>query len=236
MSRAARALREKRFGDRPNDWQTYHALVSQHLGEGTVVLDVGCGTGLTHAFPWADHPGVRLTGIDPDPRAASNAHLDCFALLEDLNDWPVDDGSVDVTLARYVLEHVAEPQAFFANVRRVLRPGGVFIFLCPNKWRPLRVVGSVIPQALTHRFLTRAREADVFPTWHRANSARVLRRLARQFGFEVEHLTVREYAPPRWMDATLATALLGLGYHWTVTATRLDRLIGSSIIGVFRRP
>lgn len=235
MSQTAQAIRRRRFGDVPNDWQTYHALIAKYLRDGDCVLDIGCGSGRTNPFPWQEYPKVVLHGIDPDEQAAANPNLTRFGLIEDPHHWPVEDGSIDLALARYVLEHVAGPQSFFENLRRVLRPGGRFVFLCPNKFRPLSALARVVPEAWTLRLLRGMRESDVFPTCHRANCAGALRRLARQFGFEIEHLAVREFEPPPWLARWLPAYLLGLGYHGLVTATRLDRLIGSNIHGVMRR-
>jgi len=234
LSQLAKRMRRRCFGDRPTDWQAYHAMVAEYLRPDGSVLDIGCGRGQANPFPWHEYPGVHLRGIDPDPRACENPYLTSFGLMEDLDEWPVEDASVDLAIARYVLEHVEKPESFFANLRRVLRPGGSFVFLCPNKYRPLSLLARVLPERALG-FLDRARESDVFPTWHRANSARALRRLAREFDFETDRLTVREHHPPPWLDRFLAAFLLGLAYHRVVTLTRLDRLIGSSIHGVMRR-
>ena len=131
MSHTARTIRKRWFGHRPNDWQTYHALIAEHVRSGFDVLDIGCGTGATNPFPWHEYPDVKVRGIDPDERAAVNPALCSFALLEDSERWPVEDDSVDLALARYVLEHVEDPESFFRNLQRVLRPGGLAYFCVP---------------------------------------------------------------------------------------------------------
>ena len=99
------------------------------------VLDIGCGRG-RHA---EDHSSLRtrlttlrgacrqIIGIDLDPAAEANPLVDEFRLIVPEKPWPLADASVDLAVSDYVLEHVEDPDAFFAECRRVIRPGG---YLC----------------------------------------------------------------------------------------------------------
>lgn len=85
-----------------------------------VVLNLGCGT---------DSRGVGVDiNYDPD-------------IEYDLNDGiPVDDDAVDEVLAEHVLEHLDNPTHFFAECRRVIRPGGTLSLEVPNAaWLPVRL-------------------------------------------------------------------------------------------------
>lgn len=64
-----------------------------------------------------------VIGIDVDPGGRKNRSLDSFRLIEDVDHWPVEDASVDLVLADYVLEHVGNPEQFFRETWRVLKPG-----------------------------------------------------------------------------------------------------------------
>ena len=57
-------------------------------------------------------------GLDPVP----GPHVDDVGSAEAL---PYADGEFDVVLCTQVLEHVVEPASVFAEIRRVLVPGGV---------------------------------------------------------------------------------------------------------------
>jgi len=169
VSDNARRLRARFYARAPSDWQVYHQVVAEHLMPSVTVLDVGAGKGIIAPFPWADYPDVRLIGLDPDPFAAQNPSLHSFRLLENDADWPVEDGAVDIVLARYVLEHVSAPATFFANVQRVLAPGGRFIFLTPNKHHPMMIASRHLPHAIKTRILARTSgtaSSDVFVTWY----------------------------------------------------------------------
>jgi SAM-dependent methyltransferase len=47
------------------------------------------------------------------------------------DDWPVADRTIDLLLATETLEHVADPDAFLAQARRVLRDDGQLILTVP---------------------------------------------------------------------------------------------------------
>lgn len=49
----------------------------------------------------------------------------------DLQDIGFDDGAFDLVLTSDVLEHVSDPYAAHAEIRRVLRPGGRHVFTIP---------------------------------------------------------------------------------------------------------
>jgi SAM-dependent methyltransferase len=92
------------------------------------VLEVGCGTGHWLAFCAAAWPGRgMLAGIDPSAPmlhrargAAPTARL-VEARAEDL---PWRDASLDRIFCINALHHFADRLRFFAEARRVLRPGG----------------------------------------------------------------------------------------------------------------
>lgn len=237
-SRRAVALRTRHMANHLNAWEAYEALIKQHLRDGLTVLDVGCGKGLAGPFPWEQYPGVELIGLDPDPAAAQNPRLTRFILLPEDGSWPLPDASVEVVICRSVLEHVASPAGFFAELGRVLRAGGVFIFLTPNRWHPSMVASRVLPTRAKSRFLRwadRRAEDDVFPTFYRMNTAACLGRLAREHGFTVELLETQDFEPMNYLDFSLAGYLLSYA-HWRVQrGTGLRRWFGGKILGAFRK-
>ena len=104
-------------------------------GPGLRVLDLGCRTGaLTQYYA----PGNEVVGVDVDQDALGRAceRLGIETVWADAEDaLPFEDGSFDVVVMGEVLEHLAEPAAAVANVRRVLRPGGRFVGSVPNGYR-----------------------------------------------------------------------------------------------------
>jgi SAM-dependent methyltransferase len=97
------------------------------------VLEIGPGSGANLSY----YPsGIRWIGIEPNPyahaylqREAARRGLTveiCTALAERL---PVIDGAADAVVGTLVLCTVQDPAAALAEVRRVLKPGGRFVFI-----------------------------------------------------------------------------------------------------------
>ena len=100
------------------------------IGGGEKVLDVGCGTG-SLTFELAAHPELReIRGIDFSPifiEAAQERSNDPRVVVEqaDATDLPYPDHSFDRALAMLVLHFVPNTERAIAEMRRVVRPGGV---------------------------------------------------------------------------------------------------------------
>jgi SAM-dependent methyltransferase len=238
MSQRVRAFRDRHFADTANDWQAYHNLLSRYVREGSTVLEVGCGKGQRAPYPWDEHPGVTVTGIDPDPDARQNRCLDEFILLTDEAVWPVERGSFDMVVARYVLEHVFAPDAFFENVFQALKPNGILVFLTPHVRHPAIAVSRLIPEALKPRILFFAKgaaEDDVFPACYRMNARRKLEKLGGKHGFRIDHLEINEFVPMGYLDFSMFGFLIAYAYYVIATRIGLERYLGMSITGVFRK-
>lgn len=102
------------------------------------VLDVGCGDGRgTHDLAGLLGASFHWRGVDFSERAIAFARLMapdlCFE-VQDAERLQFPDASFDLVVAREVIEHipVAEVQAFLAEVRRVLRPGGLLVVTTPS--------------------------------------------------------------------------------------------------------
>ncbi|MEW1911114.1 methyltransferase domain-containing protein [Kitasatospora sp. NPDC085895] len=93
---------------------------------GGTVLELGAGPGaVTRRLRAALPADTALVAADIDGELLARAAGPGVTLLvADGADLPLEDGSVDFVLLRYVLQHVPDPAAVLAEVRRVLRPGG----------------------------------------------------------------------------------------------------------------
>ena len=110
-----------------------HARLLELVGSGKRVLDVGCSSGYL-ARPLVDR-GCVVVGIERDAAAAEMARAVCEdVLVADVEtmELPFEDGSFDVILCGDLVEHLREPEAFLARVRRVLAPGGRVVLSTPN--------------------------------------------------------------------------------------------------------
>ena len=109
----------------------------RELRPGERVVDVGCGAGFDTVLA-ADQvgPGGRVVGVDMTAqmlakarRTVSELGLDRVEIREGLAEaLPVDDGWADVVISNGVINLCADKAAVFAEILRVLRPGGVLQF------------------------------------------------------------------------------------------------------------
>lgn len=100
------------------------------------ILDVGCGGGFL-ANVLAEHK-YRVTGLDASPESlrVAKAHdgTGTVNYIEgDAYEMPFPDQSFEVITAMDFLEHVDQPEKVVAEISRLLKPGGVFIFHTFNR-------------------------------------------------------------------------------------------------------
>lgn len=100
------------------------------------ILDAGSGPGIALAALRDDLPGARLAGVDLSlsmlrhARASGLSRLPLGqSLIEQL---PFRDACFDLVYALGVLDYLDDPARVFGAVRRVLAPGGHFLFTYPN--------------------------------------------------------------------------------------------------------
>ena len=122
--------------------------------DGLRALDVGCGGGyLTE--PLTDL-GFCVTGIDPalESIVAARAHakqtgLGITYLLGRAESLPFPDRSFDLVTCCDVLEHVDDLDRSLAEIIRVLRPSGIFVFDTINRtfmtWLAVIMVAQDFP-------------------------------------------------------------------------------------------
>lgn len=87
------------------------------------VLEVGAGTGANKPFY---EPDARVTFTDPDPAMRRRIP---GATTADVSALPFEDASFDVVVATLVLCSVPDVDRALAEIARVLRPGGRYVFL-----------------------------------------------------------------------------------------------------------
>ena len=122
------------------DWGYYAHLSIYSFAKGFTadkrVLDAGCGTGYGSHYllgQGADY----VEAIDNSERAiafcrrrysALGLHFQAMNLCGELL---LEDSDFDIAFSSNVMEHLPSPDAFLAQLIRILRPGGIFIMAVP---------------------------------------------------------------------------------------------------------
>lgn len=162
-------------------------------------LDLGCGHQVLQEWrgdaerTLVGKAGV-VVGLDLEHEALKRHRTISRRTRGDLSRLPFADASFDLVTANMVLEHLHEPAAQLSEIFRVLKPGGVFVGLTPNRIGYQAAMARLIPEPIKRSlvWMLQARAAhDLFPTYYRVNTAGTIEQLARRAGFSgvaVEHV------------------------------------------------
>jgi SAM-dependent methyltransferase len=231
---------------RTKEWRTpiFFEIVSREIHARTgarrpTVLDIGCGLGFDGEVRYQQALSTqagRFIGIEPD-RAIDPPKFFSEVYQATLEEAPIASGSVDVAYAVMVLEHVADPAAFWSRLHDILAPGGVFVAFSVNgaHWfAPIARFMSIIKLKTKYLDLVQGkrgteRYAD-YPVYYRTNTVSQISRHARQFRVIRTDLfgatgVVASYAPERLQPIvcavdSLAYRLFGQSINIVIRAER----------------
>ncbi|HEY1545843.1 MAG TPA: class I SAM-dependent methyltransferase [Xanthobacteraceae bacterium] len=111
-------------------------------------LDLGCGDGILTDILLRETGPRTLIGVDIDPLETEAAAR--FPFYRRVHACPGDcipepDASFDFVLSNSVLEHIPDLEATIAEVSRLLRTDGRFVFTVPGPGFHENLGGSVLP-------------------------------------------------------------------------------------------
>ncbi len=147
------------------------------LRSGDRVLEIGCGIGSV-VFKLSGQ-GYDVIGTDISGEAISyglKKYGDIRLEVQPAEALPYEDESFGVVLSFDLFEHIAATETHLSEVRRILRPGGHYLFQTPNKY------SNAVYETLWTRSLQWRR---YHPSLHSPGQLR--RRLAKH-GFETRFI------------------------------------------------
>jgi SAM-dependent methyltransferase len=219
----------------------YGRTLQRFVYPGVRWLDVGCGYQVLPFWAMSEdaqkelvRPIAMLAGIDVDERIKDHPLL-TYRVAGLGGALPFRDHTFDLITANMVIEHVEQPEKFLADMCRVLRPGGRFLFHTPNILFWLTFIAYLTPDAIKKPIIWRLeqrRPEDVFPTRYTLNTPWRVERLATQAGFVVEELHLvgsnrifDRLGPVGWAECFVQKGM----------STFLSGRLNSNIIAVLRR-
>jgi SAM-dependent methyltransferase len=179
------------------------------------LLDAGCGRTAPVLKKFRGH-AARLIGIDLVEFEVAQDALELH--YADMGRIPLPDQTADVVMARSVMEHIRDPASVYAEVYRVLKPGGSFVFLTGNLWDYAALIALAVPNRFHPWIVSKVEgraERDVFPVAYRTNTYRAVKRWASRARFDIVRFDYLGQYPSYFM--------FNGGLFWL--ATQYERLL-----------
>lgn len=237
MSRIVGWLDRRLYPEHGNNWddQLFRDRILQHVNAQSIVLDLGAGAGIVSQMNFKGRV-ARICGVDLDPRVTDNPMLD-EGRVADAGGIPYPDAMFDVVFADNVVEHLSEPAEVFREVRRVLKPGGIFLFKTPNKTHYMPLIARMTPHKF-HQFVNRLRgraEVDTFPTRYRSNTVADATAVAKDVSLSVERLE-RIEGRPEYLRIAWPLYLVGAAYERIVNSAEFLAPLRILLVAQLRKP
>lgn len=113
-----------------------YKLANQYLKKGSTVLEIGCGDG--YGANYLAENDINVTGIDVDKHSIKYAqkkykkHKLSFHLY-DGECIKYEPHSFDMVISFQVMEHVENINLYLENIKKMLKPNGLFLITTPNR-------------------------------------------------------------------------------------------------------
>jgi SAM-dependent methyltransferase len=211
LGRERRQAFARRLGLRPTTQEVVARWLDEALPSvGGVVLDAGCGR-LSQLAPFRGRI-ARFVGVDIHEPPKPLPWLDEFAVVDlctDATAFP--DGTFDVALSSFTVEHFADPASAFRTMRDWLRPGGWLVITTVNRGHPFVHAYLSMPTRIGRPLqrLVKRESADAHPLVGACNTPARLRHALGDAGYDSVELVTTDHLARAWVRR-LPTYLLGL--------------------------
>ena len=169
-------------------------------------LDIGCGNDLYGEF------FPHVTTLDIEPR--EGVQVDVIGDAHDLHEF--EDACFENVLCTEVLEHLHTPSKAIAEMRRVLKPGGMLI-LTTRFIFPLHDVPGDYYRYTKYGLRHLLKDFEIIELREEANTMETLAVLYQRIGFQCDTLWLRPFKI-FWFLAALCARL----FSWVITKEHGD--------------
>ena len=144
----------KHIAEHPELSREDAAIIRRRMPDANRILDVGCGRG--DFVELCRHEFQAGLGLDSQAAAARICRSQGLPfVLADAERLPFAGSSLDVVRAKEIIEHLQDPLPMLKEIRRALRPGGLFVAHVPTQFSALYPVTNFWDDYTHVRPLTR---------------------------------------------------------------------------------
>ena len=110
---------------------TSHLFSLLEMKQGQSMLEPGVGRG--EHLRLFKNLGLKTSGLDISMKSKElSPDLDIDIIDADSDLWPYPDNSFDIVYSKSFVEHLLNPEKYFVESYRVLKPGGILLTLTPD--------------------------------------------------------------------------------------------------------
>ena len=225
--------------------EIYGNVIRRHVNQTTKWLDVGCGWRMLGEDLEPLESDLVTTagtvvGCDMDFHSVSKHRNIRKLVLASAQALPFREGSFDLVTCNMVVEHLSDPTQSFAQMARMLSPGGRLILHTPNLWNYAVFMNYTLGRLVPRNFLLwlikladNRDKNDVFITFYRANTTARLTEICGKMGFQEEFRRI--LTPPQpFFNFFAPLAFIQILFMRLCLSSRFFRRFGSTILMVFK--
>lgn len=235
MTELVEKLKKRFYADKTHPYRVFESRVEQLLRSDSVLLDAGCGRTVPVLRKYLGKAkqliGVELVEFTDVPEGIETFNTD-------LANIPLQDASIDLIMSRSVFEHLVDPDSVYREFSRILKPGGIVVFLTANMWDYGTMAAQIVPNRFHGRVVKEVEgraEEDTFPTAYRTNTRSAVDKLAKKANFNiVDFEYLNQY--PNYLQFNAALFMLGVCYERLTSSFEFLKFLRGWILVTLQKP
>ncbi|MFT7671513.1 MAG: SAM-dependent methyltransferase [Planctomycetota bacterium] len=207
-------IKARYFDEEDHPYRHLERAIEAYIRPEFTVLEAGCGR---NAEVLSKYRGKakRLIGVDPVEFTLADGLEEIELQRGDIGNTGLPSSSVDLVISRALMEHLPKPRPAFAEIQRVLKPGGRYIYLVPNLGDYGSIVALLTPNKLHPaivKFVEGRKTDDTFPAYFRCCTKSSIQNLCDSTGLTLKSCEYRGQYPAYFQFNSLLF-FLATGYE-----------------------